>query len=89
MTRDTTVAAAGERSISRVNGNLASVRSRRSGSAPALEAELDDGSGVMRLVWMGQRQITGIEPGRGLIAEGRVGIQRGRKTMYNPRYRLT
>lgn len=84
MTRDTTVAAAGERSISRVNGNLASVRSRRTG----LEADLNDGSGVLRLVWMGQHRITGIEPGRTLVVEGRIGIQHGRKTMYNPRYEL-
>jgi hypothetical protein len=85
MTGDTTVAAAGTRSVSRVNGNLASVRNRPTG----LVAELDDGSGVMRLVWMGQQQITGIEPGRTLVVEGMVGLQRGRKTMFNPRYRLT
>ena len=34
------------------------------GGAPALEAELYDGSDVIDLVWLGRRQIAGIEPGR-------------------------
>jgi hypothetical protein len=58
------------------------------GSSDSLVAELDDGSGRIRLVWMGQRQIAGIEPGRPLTVEGVLGLHRGRKTMFNPRYRL-
>lgn len=79
---------AAERSMTRVDGDLVAVRCRPVGSSPALEAELYDGSGVIRLVWMGQRQISGIEPGRTLTAEGMLGVHRGRKTMFNPRYRL-
>jgi len=92
MTRDIMVAAAGQRPVSRVNGNLASVRTRRSGSSAALEAELQAdpaaGLGLIRLVWMGQRRITGIEPGRSLTVEGVPVVQRGRATIYNPRYQL-
>jgi hypothetical protein len=88
MTRGIAVAAAGERSVTRVDGNLASVRCRPVGSSASLEAELNDGSDVIRLVWMGQQRITGIEPGRALTVEGMVGVHRGRKTMFNPRYQL-
>jgi hypothetical protein len=89
MAREITVpGAAGRRPVVRVNGNLASVSCRPVGSSDSLVAELDDGSGRIRLVWMGQRQITGIEPGRPLTVEGVLGLHRGRKTMFNPRYQL-
>jgi hypothetical protein len=88
MTSGMTVATAGERPVTRVNGELGSVRCRTAGSSAALEAELDDGSGVIRLVWMGQRRIPGIEPGRAVTVEGVIGVQRGRPTMFNPRYHL-
>jgi hypothetical protein len=82
------------RSVTRIDGNLASVRCRPVGSSPSLEAELSVGDGpagspgVIRLVWMGQQQISGIEPGRPLTVEGMLGTHRGRKTMFNPRYQL-
>jgi hypothetical protein len=79
---------AGTRPMTRLDGNLGSVICRPIGSSPSLQAELNDGSEVIRLVWMGQRQISGIEPGRTLTVEGTVGVLRGRKTMFNPRYQL-
>jgi hypothetical protein len=39
-------------------------------------------------VWLGRRRIAGIEPGRTLLASGRVGEHDGRPAMYNPRYEL-
>lgn len=74
--------------MTRVNGDLVSVRCRPVGSSPSLEAVLYDGSDVIRLVWMGRRQISGIEPGRTLSAEGMLGTQQGGKVMFNPRYQL-
>jgi hypothetical protein len=61
---------------------------RPRGGAPALEAELYDGSDVIDLVWLGRRRIAGIEPGRLMRAEGLVSVQDGRKVMFNPRYEL-
>ncbi|HEY1915202.1 MAG TPA: OB-fold nucleic acid binding domain-containing protein [Streptosporangiaceae bacterium] len=81
-------AEAAQRSVLRVDGELASVRSKQVGTAASLVAELDDGSGVIRLVWLGQQRITGIEPGRALTVEGVPTIHRGRKTIFNPRYQL-
>jgi hypothetical protein len=88
MNRGVPVPAAGERSVTRVGGQLAAVRSRRVGASAALEAELQDGRDLIRLVWMGQRRIIGIEPGAALTVEGRLTVHRGRTTMFNPRYQL-
>lgn len=55
---------------------------------PALIAELDDGTGTLRLVWLGRRSITGIEPGRTLSASGRVCFKQGVPVIFNPSYDL-
>ncbi|GAA3025927.1 MULTISPECIES: OB-fold nucleic acid binding domain-containing protein [Streptosporangium] len=71
-----------------VTGTLRTVTLRPRGGAPALEAELYDGSDVIDLIWLGRRRIAGIEPGRLVLAEGLVSMQDGRKVMFNPRYEL-
>jgi hypothetical protein len=71
-----------------VAGTLRTVTLRPRGGAPALEAELYDGTDVINLVWLGRRRIAGIDPGRRLRAEGLVSMQDGRKVMFNPRYEL-
>ncbi|NVI89824.1 OB-fold nucleic acid binding domain-containing protein [Actinomadura sp. BRA 177] len=71
-----------------VAGTLRTVTLRPRGGAPALEAELYDGTDVVDLVWLGRRRIAGIDPGRMLRAEGLVSVQDGRKVMFNPRYEL-
>ena len=71
-----------------VVGTLRTVTLRPRGGAPALEAELYDGSDMIDLVWLGRRRIAGIEPGRLVRAEGLVSVQDGRKVIFNPRYEL-
>ena len=53
-----------------------------------LEGDLDDGTGIVTLVWLGRRHIVGIEPGRALTVTGRIGLHDGRRVLYNPRYEL-
>jgi hypothetical protein len=77
-----------QRRRARVAGTLRTVTLRPRGGAPALEAELYDGTDVINLVWLGRRKIAGIEPGRRLCAEGLVSVQDGRKVIFNPRYEL-
>jgi hypothetical protein len=84
----TPIKACTARSRARVAGTLRTVTLRPRGGAPALEAELYDGSDVIDLVWLGRRRIAGIEPGRIVCAEGLVSVQDGRKVMFNPRYEL-
>ncbi|WP_051480612.1 OB-fold nucleic acid binding domain-containing protein [Cellulomonas sp. KRMCY2] len=77
-----------DRRRAEVSGVLRSVTLRPSQNVPALEAELYDGSGSLHVVWLGQRRIAGIEPGRRARLAGLVCVQDGRPTMYNPRYEL-
>ncbi|MDR3201557.1 MAG: OB-fold nucleic acid binding domain-containing protein [Bifidobacteriaceae bacterium] len=58
------------------------------GNAPTFEADLWDGTGAVRVVWLGQREIAGIQPGARLVVEGLAALDRGRPVMRDPRYRL-
>ncbi|NCT89997.1 OB-fold nucleic acid binding domain-containing protein [Cellulomonas sp. APG4] len=78
-----------DRQPAEVAGVLRSVTLRARENVPALEAELYDGSGALRVVWTGQRRIAGIEPGRRARLRGFVCTQDGRRTMFNPRYELS
>lgn len=71
-----------------LRGTLKTVTLMPRGGVPTLEAELDDGTGAVTLVWLGRRRIAGIEPGRALTATGRIGVHDGRRVLYNPRYEL-
>ena len=71
-----------------LQGVLRTVTLRPRGGVPALEAELYDGSGTIALVWLGRRQIRGIEPGRGIIARGRATQGRDSLVVYNAGYEL-
>ncbi|MGF9755536.1 OB-fold nucleic acid binding domain-containing protein [Microvirga sp. 0TCS3.31] len=82
------IADAPEREHVVVNGVLRTVTLRPRGGVPALEAELDDGSGVITVVWLGRRRITGVDPGRSVTVSGCIGRQAGVPIMFNPRYEL-
>lgn len=82
------IADAPEREQVRVNGVLRTVTLRPRGGVPALEAELDDGSGVITVVWLGRRRISGVDPGRSVTVTGCIGRQGGVPIMFNPRYEL-
>lgn len=71
-----------------VTGRLRAVVYTPSETVPTLVAELFDGSDSLDLVWLGRRRIAGVEPGRRVIARGRVGVHNGRNAMYNPWYEL-
>lgn len=71
-----------------VAGVLRSVTLRSRQTVPALEAELYDGTGALRLVWLGRREIPGVRPGRRVRVAGMVSHEGGTATVYNPRYEL-
>ena len=77
-----------DRTPVRLRGTLRTVTLRPRGGVPALEAELDDGSGVITVVWLGRRRIAGVEPGRSVTVAGCIGKQGGVPIMFNPRYEL-
>lgn len=76
------------RELVRVSGVLSSVTVRPREGVRALAAELFDGSGSLTLVFLGRRDVPGIEAGRRLRAEGRVAVLEGVPTIFNPRYEL-
>jgi len=71
-----------------VAGTVKAVVLRPRAGAPTLEAELYDGTGTVTLVFLGRRRIRGIDPGRLLVARGRLTTHEGRPTLYNPAYEL-
>jgi hypothetical protein len=82
------VAEARDREKVKLRGVLRTVTLRPRAGIPALEAELNDGTGVITVVWLGRRRIAGIEPGRSIEVEGRIGNHEGVRVLYNPRYEL-
>ena len=82
----TRIADLADRQVASVCGNVHSVTLRPRVNVPALVVELYDGSQTLNLVWLGRRQIRGIEPGTYLTAKGRVTYKHGVATMFNPAY---
>jgi RecG-like helicase len=71
-----------------VSGTVKAVVLRPRAGVPTLEAEVYDGTGSVTLVWLGRRRIRGIDPGRSLVARGRMTHHEGRPAIYNPTYEL-
>jgi RecG-like helicase len=71
-----------------LTGTVSAVTINPRAGHPALEVELRDGSGAVTLVWLGRRQIPGIDCGRTIKVWGRISCHEGRRLVYNPRYEL-
>jgi hypothetical protein len=71
-----------------LTGTVSCVTINPRGGHPALEVELTDGSGMVTLLWLGRREIPGIDAGRSLKVWGRISCHDGRRLLYNPRYEL-
>jgi amino acid transporter len=69
-------------------GTLRAVTTRPSGGILSMEAELWDGTGQVTLVWLGRRDIAGIQPGRRIVVHGRLTTRKGERTIFNPSYEL-
>lgn len=71
-----------------VRGIVRSLTLTPSDRAPEVVVDLDDGSGSVRVVWLGRRRIPGIEAGRSMVVRGRLTCHTDHPTIYNPRYEL-
>lgn len=81
-----TLASAEPRSRVRLRGTIVSLTSdARNGW---LEAEVSDGTGIVRLVWMGRSHIQCLIPGRHVMVAGRLAEEDGRPVIYNPEFEL-
>ena len=77
-----------DRCIGNLHGTLRNVSVHTADGVSALEAQLDDGTDAITLIWLGRREIEGIESGRCITVHGRVGRRGGERVLYNPRYEL-
>lgn len=82
------IAEVADRSLIDCVGVVRSVSVPPRGRVPAVVAELFDGTGALDVVWLGRREILGIDPGVRMRVRGRVMQKRGRTTIFNPRYDL-
>lgn len=71
-----------------IAGTVRAVRLAPLGGAPSFEVDLYDGSGTVRLVFLGRRRLLGVDTGRSLVAHGRMTRRDGKATIFNPRYEL-
>ena len=78
----------GERVVVSVAGTLRAVTLRPRGASLTMEAELWDGTGQVSLIWLGRRDIPGIEAGRRIVVRGRLATVKGERAIYNPSYEL-
>lgn len=76
----------GERTT--VHGTVKKVSFRPQGSVPIYEVVISDGTGLVRLAFLGRRYIAGIDPGRHMSATGLIQDRKGELVMMNPRYEL-
>jgi hypothetical protein len=74
--------------VTTVTGRIKSVIYTPRQTVPTFTAELYDGTGSIELIFLGRRRIAGLEPGRTIVAKGRIGDHDGRKVIYNPWYSL-
>ncbi|MCB0920496.1 MAG: OB-fold nucleic acid binding domain-containing protein [Actinobacteria bacterium] len=72
-----------------VTGTVHTVTLHPSGGVESFEADVSDETGMVHLVWLGRRRLTGIVPSRRISARGRVALRDGRKVIFNPEYELT
>jgi hypothetical protein len=72
------------RQQARVKGRIRSMRVQPWANVASLECVVVDDTGGLVIVFLGRRQVAGLELGRWLYAEGVVGAHRGYLAILNP-----
>ena len=76
------------RKRAQVEGRVSAIRTSSNNQSPKVEVEIWDESGGVTLQFLGRREITGLEVGELLRAEGMVGESQGSLTILNPSYEI-
>ncbi|MBI2169798.1 MAG: amino acid permease [Actinobacteria bacterium] len=77
-----------QRMKARVSGRVEGLRVQPMAGTPTLEITLADDTAKLSVVFLGRRQIAGIEIGTHMTVEGMVVDHRGRLAIVNPAYEL-
>ncbi len=86
--KPTPISAGRHREVVDLAGTLRAVTLRPYGPSLSMQAELWDGTGCVQLVWLGRRNIAGVQPGRRIVVHGRLTTINGEPAIYNPLYEL-
>ena len=76
------------RKRAQVRGQVNSIKSAPSNASPYVEVEVWDETGGVTLQFLGRREITGLQVGAQLRAEGMVGDNNGQLIILNPSYEI-
>jgi amino acid transporter len=71
-----------------IEGRVQTLRVKPSGNGSSVELILDDGTGAMSVVFVGRKQVGGVEVGSRLRAQGTAAEHHGRLAILNPSYSL-
>lgn len=82
------IAAAIWRHRAHVKGSVTNIRNAPSNSFPHVDIEIWDETGGITLQFIGRREITGVEVGATICAEGMVGETAGNLVILNPSYEI-
>ncbi len=82
------IAAAQWRHRAHVTGHVTNIRNAPANSTPHVDIEIWDETGGITLQFIGRREITGLEVGSILCAEGMVGETDGNLVILNPSYEI-
>ncbi|GAB3821556.1 hypothetical protein GCM10028820_30230 [Tessaracoccus terricola] len=80
------ISEASPRSVVRLRGTVSSMTTQP--DSGWLEAELSDGSGSVKLVWMGHRRLECVLPGTELLVAGRLARDEDGNVIYNPDFEV-
>lgn len=79
---------AAPRSRLRVTGTVTAVEVTTVGGSVSLRCFLDDGTGQVALLFLGRREVTGMQRGARCTAEGTVQKEGGQFVVWNPIWRI-
>ena len=82
------IAAAQWRHRAHIKGHVTNIRNAPASDAPHVDIEVWDESGGITLQFLGRREITGVEVGSTICAEGMVGETDGNLVILNPSYEI-
>ena len=82
------IASAKWRHRAHVTGHVTNIRNAPANSTPHVDIEIWDETGGITLQFIGRREITGLEVGSILCAEGMVGETDGNLVILNPSYEI-
>lgn len=74
------------RELVKVAGVVTRLRVRPQRGVPAIEATIDDGTGICTATWLGRRSIKGLTLGRRMVIGGRLADKDGDLQIMNPTY---